>query len=33
MNRTLKIGSGIALGAAAVAVAGIMATASPVTTA
>ncbi len=32
MNRTLKIGSGIALGAAAVAVAGIMATASPVTT-
>ena len=32
MNRTLKIGSGIAVGAAAVAVAGIMATASPVTT-
>ena len=32
MNRTLKIGSGIAIGAAAVAVAGIMATASPVTT-
>ena len=32
MNRTLKIGSGIALGAAAVAVAGIMATASPITT-
>ncbi len=32
MNRTLKIGSGIAIGAAAVAVAGMMATASPVTT-
>jgi hypothetical protein len=32
MNRTLKIGSGIAIGAAAVAAAGIMATASPVTT-
>ncbi len=30
MNRTLKIGSGVALGAAAVAVAGMMATASPV---
>jgi uncharacterized membrane protein YkoI len=32
MNRTLKIGSGIAIGAAAVAVAGMMATASPITT-
>ena len=32
MNRTLKIGSGIAIGAAAVAVAGMMATASPVAT-
>jgi hypothetical protein len=32
MNRTLKIGTGIAVGAAAVAVAGMMATASPVTT-
>ena len=32
MNRTLKIGSGIAIGAAAVAVAGMMATASSATT-